>query len=35
MQREVVGQLETGAVLESAVKYQKIAQTQGVPRHSH
>ncbi|HEU4961518.1 MAG TPA: IlvD/Edd family dehydratase [Sphingomonas sp.] len=35
MQRAVVGQLDTGAVLESAVKYQKIAQTVGVPRHSH
>ncbi|HVO47807.1 MAG TPA: IlvD/Edd family dehydratase [Steroidobacteraceae bacterium] len=35
MQRADVGQLETGAVLESAVKYQKLAQDPGVPRHSH
>ena len=35
MQRADVGQLQTGAVLESAVKYQKLAQDPGVPRHSH
>jgi dihydroxy-acid dehydratase len=35
MQRADVGQMETGAVLESAVKYQKLAQDPGVPRHSH
>ena len=35
LQRANVGQLQTGAVLESAVKYQRLAQTQGVPRHSH
>lgn len=35
MQRSVMGQLETGAVLEPAVKYQRIAQTIGVPRHNH
>jgi dihydroxy-acid dehydratase len=35
MQRAEVGQLESGAVLESAVKYQKLAQEPGVPRHSH
>ncbi|TPG42521.1 dihydroxy-acid dehydratase [Sphingomonas koreensis] len=35
MQRAVSGQLDTGAVLEPAVKYQRIAQTVGVPRHSH
>ena len=35
MQREHVGQLQTGAVLENAVKYQKLAQTIGVPRHNH
>jgi dihydroxy-acid dehydratase len=34
MQRGVVGQLDTGAVLEPAVKYQKIAQAT-IPRHSH
>jgi dihydroxy-acid dehydratase len=30
-----VGQLETGAVLEPAVKYQRIAQTKGIPRDNH
>jgi dihydroxy-acid dehydratase len=35
LQRREVGQLQTGAVLESAVKYQRLAQTLGVPRHSH
>lgn len=35
LQRGVVGQLETGAVLEPAVKYQRIAQTKGLPRDNH
>jgi len=35
MQRADIGQAETGAVLESAVKYQRLAQTKGVPRHNH
>ncbi len=35
MQRATIGQASTGAVLEDAVKYQKIAQTIGVPRHNH
>jgi dihydroxy-acid dehydratase len=35
LQRATVGQLQSGAVLEPAVKYQRLAQTQGVPRHSH
>jgi dihydroxy-acid dehydratase len=35
LQRNVSGQLETGAVLEPAVKFQRIAQSQGIPRHSH
>jgi dihydroxy-acid dehydratase len=35
LQRNTVGQLQTGAVLEPAVKYQRLAQTFGVPRHSH
>jgi dihydroxy-acid dehydratase len=35
MQRGVVGQMETGAVLEPAVKYQRIARTKGTPRHNH
>jgi dihydroxy-acid dehydratase len=35
MQRAVVSQMDTGAVLEPAVKYQRIAQTMGIPRHNH
>lgn len=35
IQRGVVGQLETGAVLEPAVRYQRIAQTMGLPRDNH
>jgi dihydroxy-acid dehydratase len=35
MQRQTVGQLGQGAVLEPAVKYQHLAQTSGEPRHSH
>ena len=35
IQRANVGQLQTGAVLENAVKYQRLAQTVGVPRHNH
>jgi len=35
MQRAAVGQIESGAVLEPAVKYQRIARTKGTPRHNH
>jgi dihydroxy-acid dehydratase len=35
IQRGLVGELETGAVLEPAVKYQRIAQTKGLPRDNH
>jgi dihydroxy-acid dehydratase len=35
IQRGLVGQAETGAILEGASKYQKLAQTFGVPRHNH
>ena len=35
IQRAVVGQLNTGAILEGAEKYQRIAQTIGVPRDNH
>ncbi|SEM82724.1 dihydroxy-acid dehydratase [Sphingomonas gellani] len=35
IQRSIVGQFDTGAVLEPAVKYQRIAQTRGLPRDSH
>ncbi|HUG45007.1 MAG TPA: IlvD/Edd family dehydratase [Sphingomicrobium sp.] len=33
--RATVGQMDSGAVMEPAVKYQRIAQTHGVPRHNH
>ncbi|MGR4863303.1 IlvD/Edd family dehydratase [Caulobacter sp. LARHSG274] len=35
IQRAIVGQMETGAALEPAVKYQRIAQTKGLPRDNH
>ena len=35
IQRSIVGQMDTGAVLEPAVKYQRIAQTKGLPRDNH
>lgn len=35
MQRATIGQADTGAVLEGAIKYQRLAQTIGVPRHNH
>jgi dihydroxy-acid dehydratase len=35
IQRGLTGQLETGATLEMAVKYQQVAQTKGLPRDSH
>jgi len=35
IQREHVGQMGTGMVLEDAVKYQKIDQTMGIPRDNH
>jgi dihydroxy-acid dehydratase len=35
MQRAMVGQLETGAALEPAVKYQRVADTMGLPRDNH
>jgi dihydroxy-acid dehydratase len=33
--RETVGQLDTGACMERAVRYQDIVHTRGQPRHSH
>jgi dihydroxy-acid dehydratase len=33
--REHVGQLAEGGVLENAVKYQRVAETSGVPPHNH
>lgn len=35
IQRATIGQADTGAVLEGATKYQRLAQTVGVPRHNH
>jgi dihydroxy-acid dehydratase len=35
MQRAAIGQADTGAALEPATKYQRLAQTIGVPRHNH
>jgi dihydroxy-acid dehydratase len=35
LQRKFVGQLSTGACLDFAVDFQKVAQSKGVPRHSH
>ena len=35
IQRGLIGQFDSGAVLESAVKYQRIAQTRGLPRDRH
>ncbi|MBB6251980.1 IlvD/Edd family dehydratase [Nitrospirillum iridis] len=35
IQRGMVGQLGDGAVLEPAVKYQRVAQTHGIPRDNH
>ena len=35
IQRAVTGQLESGAILEGAEKFQRVAQTFGVPRHNH
>ena len=35
IQRATVGQLGTGAILEGAEAYQRIAQTMGLPRDNH
>ena len=35
LQRMTIGQLQTGACLDFAVKYQRIAQTKGLPRDNH
>ena len=35
IQRAITGQMDTGAILEGAEKYQRIAQTKGIPRDSH
>ncbi|RJF92966.1 IlvD/Edd family dehydratase [Sphingomonas cavernae] len=35
IQRSIVGQMDSGAILEGSEKYQRIAQTQGLPRDNH
>ncbi|MBA4046556.1 MAG: dihydroxy-acid dehydratase [Erythrobacter sp.] len=35
IQRALVGQMDAGAILEGAEKYQRIAQTMGLPRDNH
>jgi dihydroxy-acid dehydratase len=35
IQRKLVGQMNTGMILEGAEKYQRIAQTMGLPRDNH
>lgn len=35
IQRAIVGQLDSGAILEGADQYQRIAQTRGLPRDNH
>ena len=35
IQRDLVGQLDTGAILEGSEAFQRIAQTRGLPRDSH
>jgi dihydroxy-acid dehydratase len=35
LHRATVGQADTGAVIEDAIKYQRLAQTMGIPRHNH
>lgn len=35
IQRGIVDQLADGMVLKPAVRYQRVAETQGIPRHNH
>ncbi|MEO5707173.1 MAG: IlvD/Edd family dehydratase [Alteraurantiacibacter sp.] len=35
IQRALVGQLDSGAILEGSDRFQRLAQTQGVPRNNH
>jgi dihydroxy-acid dehydratase len=35
IQRGIVGQMESGAILEGAEEFQRIAQTRGLPRDNH
>jgi dihydroxy-acid dehydratase len=35
IRRTLLGELESGAILEGAEKYRRIAQTSGLPRDNH
>jgi dihydroxy-acid dehydratase len=35
IQRQLIGQMDQGAILEGAEKFQRIAQTKGLPRDNH
>jgi dihydroxy-acid dehydratase len=35
IQRDLIGQLGSGAILEGSEQFQRIAQTRGLPRDSH
>ncbi len=35
LQRTIVGQLDSGAILEGSEQYQRIAQLRGLPRDNH
>jgi len=35
LQRMTIGQLQTGACLDFAIKYQRVAETKGLPRDNH
>jgi dihydroxy-acid dehydratase len=35
IQRTIVGQLDSGAILEGAQKFQRVAQVHKIPRHNH
>ena len=35
LHRELVGQLSGGGCIERALRYQDVARTRGLPRHSH
>ena len=35
IQRSLVGQLESGAILEGSEQFQQLAQNAGIPRHNH
>jgi dihydroxy-acid dehydratase len=35
IQRQLIGQMDRGAILEGSEKYQRVAQTKGTPRDNH